>query len=62
MPSKAWASDINYIQTKEGFIYLTTIMDLYNRKIIGWSLSDGMSTEETTLGKWLLKTEILKKV
>ena len=51
-PSKAWVSDITYIQTKEGFVYLTTIMDLYDRKIIGWSLSDGMSTEETTLGAW----------
>nr|WP_231380079.1 IS3 family transposase [Flavobacterium sp. CG_9.1] len=52
MPSKAWVSDITYIQTKEGFIYLTTIMDLYDRKIIGWSLSDGMSTDETTLRAW----------
>ena len=51
-PSKSWVSDITYIQTKEGFIYLTTIMDLYDRKIIGWSLSDGMSTEETTLRAW----------
>jgi putative transposase len=51
-PSKVWVSDITYIQTKEGFVYLTTIMDLYYRKIIGWSLSDGMSTEETTLGAW----------
>ena len=51
-PSKSWVSDITYIQTKEGFIYLTTIVDLYDRKIIGWSLSDGMSTEETTLRAW----------
>ncbi|MFV8337340.1 IS3 family transposase [Flavobacterium sp. RSP29] len=51
-PSKAWVSDITYIQTKEGFVYLTTIMDLYDRKIIGWSLSDGMSTEETSLKAW----------
>ena len=61
MPSKAWVSDITYIQTKEGFVYLTTIMDLYDRKIIGWSLSDGMSTDDpsdseqakqTTLRAW----------
>ena len=42
-PSKVWVSDITYIQTKEGFLYLTTIIDLYDRKIIGWSLSNGMS-------------------
>jgi putative transposase len=52
MLSKAWISDITYIQTKRGFVYLTTIMDLYDRKIIDWSLNDGMSTGETTLGAW----------
>ena len=52
VPSKVWVSDITYIQTKEGFVYLTTNMDLYDRKIIGWSLSDGMNTEETTLSDW----------
>jgi putative transposase len=51
-PSKVWVSDITYIQTKEGFLYLTTIIDLYDRKIIGWSLSNGMNTEETTLAAW----------
>lgn len=55
MPSKAsqtWVSDITYIQTKEGFLYLTTFIDLYDRKIIGWNLSKGMGTEETSLATW----------
>jgi putative transposase len=61
MSSKVWVSDITYIQTKKGFVYLTIIMYLYDRKIIGWSLSDGMSTDDpsdseqakqTTLGAW----------
>ncbi|MFN4197708.1 MAG: IS3 family transposase, partial [Flavobacterium sp.] len=51
-PSKVWVSDITYIQTKEGFLYLTTLIDLYDRKMIGWSLSNGMSTEETSLAAW----------
>jgi len=51
-PSKVWVSDITYIQTKEGFLYLTTILDLYDRKIIGWSLSNGMGAEETSLAAW----------
>jgi transposase InsO family protein len=51
-PSKVWVSDITYIQTKTGFLYLTTIIDLYDRKLIGWSLSDGMSTEQTSLAAW----------
>ena len=52
IPSRVWVSDITYIQTKEGFLYLTTIIDLYDRKMIGWSLSNGMNTEETTLAAW----------
>lgn len=51
-PSKAWVSDITYIHTKEGVLYLTTIIDLYDRKCIGWSISNGMSAEETTLAAW----------
>lgn len=58
MSSKVWVSDITYIQTKEGLVYLSTIMWLHYIKIIGWSLSNEISTEETTLGawKWRLKT------
>lgn len=51
-PAQVWVSDITYIQTKEGFLYLTTVIDLYDRKIIGWSLSKGMSTGETSLAAW----------
>ncbi len=54
--SQTWVSDITYIQTKEGFSYLTTVIDLYDRKIIGWSLSNGMSTEETSLAAWKMAT------
>lgn len=51
-PATAWVSDITYIQTMRGFLYLTIIMDLFDRKIIGWSLSDTMSTKATTLPAW----------
>ncbi|WP_017495052.1 IS3 family transposase [Flavobacterium sp. WG21] len=51
-PSKAWVSDITYIQTMRGFLYLTVIIDLFDRKIIGWSLSDTMGTKTTTLPAW----------
>jgi len=50
--SKVWVSDITYIHTREGFLYLTTIIDLYDRKCIGWSISNGMSAEETSLAAW----------
>ena len=39
-PDAVWCSDITYIWTYEGFVYLTSIMDLYSRKIISWVLSD----------------------
>lgn len=51
-PLKVWVSDITYINTKEGFLYLTTIIDLYDRKIIGWSLSNRMCTDQTSLPAW----------
>lgn len=47
--SKVWVSDITYLQTTKGFLYLTIIMDLYDRKIIGWSLGSRLSTNKTTL-------------
>nr|WP_165475071.1 IS3 family transposase [Legionella yabuuchiae] len=34
----SWASDITYIHTDEGWRYLATVIDLYNRKIVGWSM------------------------
>jgi transposase InsO family protein len=46
---KAWVSDITYISTKEGWLYLTTVMDLADRKVIGWSLSDTMKAMDTSI-------------
>ena len=40
------------IRVKDGFLYLTTVLDLYDRKIIGWSLSNGMCAEKTSLAAW----------
>lgn len=39
-PDAVWVSDITYIWTFEGFVYLTSVMDLYSRKIIAWELSN----------------------
>ena len=44
-PNTAWCSDITYIWTTQGFVYLTSVMDLYSRKIIGWSLSKDLSAK-----------------
>ncbi len=48
-PNLVWVSDITYIRTLEGWLYLTVIMDLFNRKIIGWSMSERMQAGETTI-------------
>ena len=43
-----WVSDLTYIPTdREGFVYLVTVMDLYNREIKGWNLSSSMEAENT---------------
>lgn len=44
-PDRVWAADITYIATGEGFLYLAGVMDLYSRRIVGWSMSDSMTTE-----------------
>ena len=41
-PNAVWCTDITYIWTYDGFVYLTSIMDLYSQKIIAWTLSDNM--------------------
>lgn len=44
-PDSTWVSDITYIPTKEGWLYLCIILDLYSRKIVGWSMDKSMKTE-----------------
>lgn len=46
---RKWVSDMTYIATRKGWLYLTTVMDLADRKIIGWSLSDGMKAHQTVI-------------
>ncbi len=43
-PNKVWVSDITYIKSAVGWLYLCVILDLFSRKIVGWSLADHMKT------------------
>ena len=47
--NKAWVSDITYISTLKGWLYLTTVIDLFDRKVIGWALSETMKTRDTVI-------------
>ena len=44
-PDSVWCTDITYIHTEEGFLYLSSIMDLYSRKIVAWELGRTLETE-----------------
>jgi transposase InsO family protein len=44
-PNQVWVADITYIWTKEGWLYLASVMDLFSRKIVGWCLSERMTKE-----------------
>lgn len=41
-PNQKWVSDITYIETAEGWLYLATVLDLFSRKIVGWAMADHM--------------------
>lgn len=47
-PNQSWVSDLTYIHTNEGWLYLAVIIDLYSRKVIGWSMSDRMKDQLVT--------------
>ncbi len=44
-PNRKWAADITYIPTGEGWVYLSAVMDLYSRRIVGWSMSANIDAE-----------------
>src|SRR5205823_14684661 len=42
-PNQKWVGDLTYIWTSQGWLYLSVIIDLFSRKIVGWSMSDDMT-------------------
>jgi len=44
-PNQAWVGDITYIPTEEGWLFLAVVMDLFSRRIVGWSLREDMRSE-----------------
>lgn len=64
-PNQSWAGDITYIWTGEGWLYLAVILDLFSRRVIGWSMDDNMETPlvsralQTAIGKRLPGDDLL---
>ena len=50
--NQVWVSDITYIETSKGWTYLTVIIDLFDRKVIGWSMSENLTAEATIIEAW----------
>jgi len=46
-PNRKWTSDITYIWTHEGWLYLSVILDIYSRQIVGWAMSERLTKELT---------------
>jgi putative transposase len=46
-PDEVWVADITYIRVAEGWVYLAAVLDLYSRKIVGWSMSSRIDAELT---------------
>lgn len=44
-PNKAWVADITYIRTRSGWLYLAVVLDLFSRKVVGWSMAPSMPAE-----------------
>jgi putative transposase len=61
-PDQAWVADITYVPTAEGWLYLAVIVDLFSRRVIGWSMDNNMRTElisnalESALGQRIPST------
>ena len=43
--NRVWVSDITYIATAEGWMYLCVVLDLYSRRVVGWSMGRGLGVE-----------------
>jgi transposase InsO family protein len=43
-PDEVWVSDITYVETAEGWVYLAGVLDLYSRRLIGWAMGSSLDT------------------
>ncbi len=60
-PNRKWLTDITYIPTKEGWLYLAAVMDVFSRRIVGWSMSERIDTELVKSALQMATTQRLPK-
>ena len=53
-PGQVWVSDLTYIRTYKGWLYLTVIIDLWDRKVVGWSISRSLKAVNTVIPAWVM--------
>ena len=41
-PDRAWVSDITYVRTRSGWLYLAVVLDLFSRRVVGWAMAPSM--------------------
>lgn len=55
-PNRKWAADFTYVWTAEGWLYVAIVLDLYSRRVVGWSMHQGMTvqlvTDALTMAVW----------
>jgi putative transposase len=51
-PNRVWVSDITYLRTQAGWAYLTVILDLFSRMVVGWAVSSSLSREAVLKAFW----------
>ena len=44
-PNRVWATDITYLRTRQGWLYLAVVLDLFSRRVVGWSMANHLRTE-----------------
>jgi transposase InsO family protein len=57
-PNTTWVTDITYVWTREGWLYLAAILDLFSRRVVGWSMSEEITRQ---LALDALKTALLRR-
>ena len=45
VPNRLWVADVTYVPTWEGFLYLAIVLDVFSRRIVGWSMANHLRTE-----------------